>query len=462
MKRSHKPTLDKTLIFLMLGALVIKLVFAVPVFTDPQRSLACTDAFFYDRIARNIVSGNGFSMEEGAPYDPDSTVAPGYPYFIAAIYGVFANSKIAVVLVQIILNLLLLYIIYRFLKRKFPEKTVILFGIIFALDLNLSIFINQITSETLFSVLFIPGLLLVLTAVEEKKILPAVWAGLLLGAATLVRPVILYFGAPLLIFFFIAQIKVRPYKLWRRIAGWGVVIILQLILITPWVIRNRAVFSRTFYTTVSQINLMRYHAAPLKSILEHKPRLQAQQELTNDALEHETWSNEVDNLRLTGRGARKYILSHPLPYAGIAVLGGLGSLLNPLDLHETGVYLKGQTLPPSGSILSDVQANLTKGRIGKALGIVWNERLLYYGKPVILVFILYGLVHLAKLVFGLRAYIVLGFSDPMMLLFLLTGIYILGLVGFAMVARMRVPAEPLLCSLAAIGLFAKREKKNAG
>lgn len=434
----------------------------MPVFVDPSRALACTDARFYDRIARNLISGNGFSMEEAPPYYPDSTVAPGYPFFVAAFYWMFAGSKIAVVLVQIALNLGLLYLLYRFLDRRFGDKPALLFGIVFALDVNVSIFVNQVTSETLFTALFLPGLLFILAAAEEKRLLPAVWAGLLLGAATLVRPVILYFGVPLILFFLITQLKVRPYRLWRRLAGWGIIVALQLVLITPWVIRNRVVFSEAFYSTVSNINLARYHAVPLKAFIEKTSRNQAQAEFEADALDGKKWGNEFQRLSLISQEARRYILKHPLPYAGAAIVGGLGSLVYPLPLHETGVYLTGQMEAPSESIMVELLGELSEGRIGEALRTAWEERLSYYGILTVVVFVIYGLFHLAKLVFGVRAYALRGFKDPMTLLFLITGIYFMGLLGLAVVPRMRVPVEPLILSLTAIGVFARKKEKDAG
>lgn len=452
MKRNR--SLDKTLLVLLGGALLIKLVFAIPVFIDSSRALACTDAFFYDRIAHNLLEGNGFSMDETPPYRPDSTVAPGYPFFVAALYALFGGSKVAVVMIQIILNLVLLYVLYRFLKKRFGDRPALLFGIIFAVDVNFSIFVNQITSETLFTALFIPGLLFILTASEEKVLFHALWAGLLLGAATLVRPLILYFGVPLILFLLLTRINCR------KLLQWGMIVGLQLVFIAPWVMRNRAVFGEICYTTVSNINLMRYHAVPLYAFLEHKSRAQSQVELEEAALGGEVYENEVQRLNAVGSQARRYLLKHPLPYAGAAIVGGLGSLIYPLPLHETGVYLKGQMLPPAGSIMVDLLDSLSRGRIGEAIRMAWQERLSYYGTLTVVVFLLYGLFHLAKLAFGLRAFILRGLKDPLMLLFFLTGVYFLGLLGLAVVPRMRVPVEPLLLSLAAIGVFAKKKSKD--
>ncbi len=106
----------------------------------------------------------------------------------------------------------------------------------------------------------------------------------------------------------------------------------------------------------------------------------------------------------------------------------------------------------------ELLSELGKGRIFKVARTIWDERLGYYGTLTAVVFLIYALFHLAKLALGLRAFIVRGLRDPVMLLFLLAGAYSLAFLGLAVVPRLRVPVEPLLVSLAAIGLFSKREK----
>lgn len=445
---------DKTLLILLGAALTARLVFSIPVFMDPSRTMACTDARTYDSIARNLLEGNGFSMNIAPPYESETTVTPGYPFFVAGIYAISGGSRIAVVLIQLLLNLALFAMLYRFIAKRFGERAALLVGVLFILELNIAIFTNQITTETLFTFFFIPVLLLIIEWTERDRLILAVGAGLLLGAATLVRPVTLYFGVPLLLFLFLTRFR------WRKLLGWGIIVVLQLACISCWVIRNRIVFGETFYSTVSSMNLMRYHAVPLKAKLEGISRVQAAHELEQKALEGRTYENTPQYFRIVGAEARRYILKHPLPYIGISIVGGLGTLAFPFSMHETGVYLGGQKDPPGESIMVQMLAELSNGRIISVFKMAWNERLSYYGTAVAVLFLIYGLFHLAKLGLGLRAYIVHGFKDPALLLFLLTGIYLLSLLGLAVVPRLRVPVEPLLVSLAGIGLASKRIKKS--
>ncbi|MEA3312544.1 MAG: glycosyltransferase family 39 protein, partial [candidate division WOR-3 bacterium] len=408
-------------------------------------------------IARNLLEGHGFSMNIAPPYESETTVTPGYPFFVAGIYVISGGSRIAVVLIQLLLNLVLLAMLYRFIAKRFGERAALLVGVLFILELNIAIFTNQITTETLFTFFFIPTLILIVQGFKQERItwLKVIGAGLLLGAATLVRPMLLYFGVPLLLFALLSRFR------WRKLLGWGLIVGLQLACIAPWVIRNRVVFGETFYSTVSDMNLMRYHAVPLKARLDGISREEAARQLTEEALQGKTYQNTPQYFRIVGAEARRYLLKHPLSYVGISIVGGLGTLVSPLSLHETGVYFGGQKDPPGESIMVQMLAELSNGRIISVLKMAWNERLSYYGTAVAVLFLIYGLFHLAKLGLGLRAYIIRGLKDPVMLLFLLTGIYSLSLLGLAVVPRLRVPVEPLLVSLAGIGIVARRVKKQA-
>lgn len=441
------------LLFLIIG-FISRIAFSIPVFFDPSRAFACTDARSYRSIALNLLSGKGFSMSDASPYTPETTVTPGYPIFLAGIYAVFDNSTIAVVLFQIVINVILILIVFLFVKKRFGDTAALISGAILTLDFNTALFTTQLTTETLFTFLFISSILFLVEFVEQGRLRYALFSGILIGLATLVRPITLFLGVPLLLFIILSKLS------WRKIAGWAIVIAVQLACITPWIIRNKIVFDEYFYSTVSDMNLMRYHAVPLKASLENKPLDLASKELVESALGGKTCRNDAEYFRLTGAGARRYILKHPLPYTGMALLGGLGTLFSPLMMHEAGVFFAGQREPPSGSIMLELISLFSKGHFGDVFSLLWKNRLGYYGIAAFVVFVLYGLFHFAKLGFVLKAYILKGLKDASMLLSLTTGVYMLAFLGLAVVPRLRVPLEPLLALLAAIGIVSKKREKN--
>jgi hypothetical protein len=58
----------------------------------------------YEPLARGLLAGHGFSKDTQPPYRPDGLDQPGYPLFLAAIYGATGGSRGAVVAAQLVLE----------------------------------------------------------------------------------------------------------------------------------------------------------------------------------------------------------------------------------------------------------------------------------------------------------------------------------------------------------------------
>jgi 4-amino-4-deoxy-L-arabinose transferase-like glycosyltransferase len=446
----------KPLIILAGFFILSRLIFSIPVFLDNSRTFASTDGVAYDQIALNMLEGHGFSKSSSEPYDKDSTITPGYPFFLACIYALFGHSQVVVVLIQIILWVFVLAMLYRFVHERFGEKAALWASLLFIIDVNSALFTTQLTTESLFTIVLVATLILVLEVFEAGVMGKTLLAGVLLGIATLVRPIAVYFAFPVLIYVLITKIS------WKKLARWGIIFGLQLVVISPWVIRNRVVFGEFFYTTISDVNMLRYQAAPLKAAFEHKTRDAAQEELEHESLQGKTWINEAQYFRILGSGAKSYIVKHPLAYVGSLAMGGLATLVYPLPMRETVVYFRGEINLPKLNVAQRVILEALKGRLLPALKIAWQERLRYFGLAVFILFITYTVFHIIMLAFGLKAYIIKGMRDGAMLLFFITGLYFLGLVGFGVTPRMRVPLEPLIVALAGIGMVSKRVKPGNG
>ena len=52
-------------------------------------ALTPDDAVGYDTLARNIMNGQGFSLQAGPPFEPTLYRTPVYPYFLVGLYSVF-------------------------------------------------------------------------------------------------------------------------------------------------------------------------------------------------------------------------------------------------------------------------------------------------------------------------------------------------------------------------------------
>ncbi|MBI5242340.1 MAG: glycosyltransferase family 39 protein [Elusimicrobia bacterium] len=148
------------------------------------------DASQYDAIGWRLASGGGFSIEPGVP---TPVRAPGYPFFLAALYRFFGHSPLAALLAQALLGGLICLLIYDIAKRLFDERTALLGAWFTALFPVSVVYSGLLLSETLFAFLFILSIAFFARSEDGEKRGALMLSGAALGLATLTRPTTLLF-----------------------------------------------------------------------------------------------------------------------------------------------------------------------------------------------------------------------------------------------------------------------------
>ncbi len=65
------------------------------------------DGVIYSRLAKNVLENGIYSIDEAAPYQPTLIRLPGYPLFMAGVYGIFGHDdNTAVRIVQAVVDTL--------------------------------------------------------------------------------------------------------------------------------------------------------------------------------------------------------------------------------------------------------------------------------------------------------------------------------------------------------------------
>ncbi len=226
--------LKNRLFQVFLAALALRLGFLL---LAPQPA-PVADALDYDTLAVNLYSGHGFSLN---PDVPTPRRAPGYPFFLAAVYTVFGHSLLAARLLQALLGALTCLLAFRTAERLFGERAGPVAGWLLALYPPLVVYTGLILSETLFTFLLAASILFWLDGVERKSFGHFALAGLSLGLATLTRPVTMVFPAALLL-----AAALRPGAL--RL--WPVLLAAFLLVFAPWSFRNYRLWG-TFKTATT-------------------------------------------------------------------------------------------------------------------------------------------------------------------------------------------------------------------
>jgi 4-amino-4-deoxy-L-arabinose transferase-like glycosyltransferase len=166
--------------------------------------------------------------------------APLYPIFLALPIRAIGPSTEVTVLVQHLLGLGSVVLVYLLGAVAFNRPTGLLAALGAAMNGSLLLMEHSLNAEALFTPLLLSALLIFLLAIRSGRLTLFVCAGLILGLSALTRPVAQTI-LPLL-----AAVALFQPRAWRlRLAAVGLVCIGFLLVITPWVLRNRAVYGVT-------------------------------------------------------------------------------------------------------------------------------------------------------------------------------------------------------------------------
>jgi 4-amino-4-deoxy-L-arabinose transferase-like glycosyltransferase len=229
-------------------------------FYDPYRHPR--DPTFVDGseiIAQNLVQGRGY-RDPQTQY-PTARRAPVYPLFLAFIYRVFGINQKVALLFQSLFDTLTCLIIYHIALKLFKCRlTALLSASIWAVYLPGVLFVAKFYSEPLFTLLLSLFILLSIKSLQTPRIIYFIWTGVLLGLATLCRPVTqLFFGCGFVYYFI---------HFWRRKrTALSACIILFLsfsFTLAPWTVRNYMLFKRFIpVSTLLGYNLFLDHGLAL-------------------------------------------------------------------------------------------------------------------------------------------------------------------------------------------------------
>ena len=237
------PAANFLIIALSLGfllRLIVVLCMEIPLYIDYQG---------YDELAWAWVQQGGYyNGDHLTGYYP-----VGYPYFLSRLYYLFGHAPLAGVIANVFLSLSIGWLSYRIAGRIFDEKTARWCLIIMMFFPSQVLFVNLLTSELLFTPLFLLSLLLFLPGKTPKRAywwLPFV-GGVLLGLATLTRALTQAYWLVLIPVFFLQSrsLKTTAMRTVLMLAGLTLVV-------TPWIVRNHQTVGRARVSTNGGINLM--------------------------------------------------------------------------------------------------------------------------------------------------------------------------------------------------------------
>lgn len=224
----EKPSDRKILLILFFGSLLLRIIFVLTL----ENRFYFDDEFEYCRVAENFLSGRGLIAGEGIKgFRP-----PLYPLMLSLFYYLKLNL-IAIRVIQCIISAFTVCFVYIAGKKIFSQRVGLWSGIIASVYPFFIFYNGFILTETLFIFLTLAAIYYFVSLTEKS--LSSIKAGVMLGLAGLCRPIMQMY-LPISFLHIIAGKEKFKEKLKRIL----LIAVFFMATVSPWVIRNYAVFNK--------------------------------------------------------------------------------------------------------------------------------------------------------------------------------------------------------------------------
>lgn len=219
------------------------------------------DSYRYALLAENLLEHKKFTSSEIAPYSPEIARSPGYSFFLVPFKFIF-DSFVPVIFAQIILIITSALLIYKMGSTLFSEKIGIIAALLFSFSPAILFYTFTILSDILFIFLFLLGIyILFFKPISHSRYTYTLvaLAMIILGYATLVRPVGLYSIIFILLFLLIHYTKYIGFK--RSLLITFLSFIVYASVLAPWYIRNYYQSDALVISSTGPYTLLFYNVA---------------------------------------------------------------------------------------------------------------------------------------------------------------------------------------------------------
>ena len=407
------------------------------------------DTASYLEPGRNLIK-HGKYLIGGLP-EIDRT--PGYPLF-TMLSGMAFDSVLLTVLIQIAVSMLSLVLVWKITERIFPDRDAGRAAAwLYAAEPISVLYSVRLLPETLFVLLILATVERLLSFYESGRLSSLSVSGLLLAAATYVRPVSYYLVIPLAVALAVTAPRNKGFK-WKAPA-------ILLLSVVPWLalwqLRNKVETGYSGFSSIVEQNLYFYQSAEVTAELDHislgaeQKRLGYPDETSYFAVhpEQKDWS-EMQRLQFMRNQSLQILANHrglylKTHFVGVAVVAFTPCATELLQLLK--LYPQDEAMP---------RRVLNEGIVSSF------EQMLQTHPGVTFALVLFELTLL--ILYGLAAYGIArgkGQKVPLMLLIGVALYFLLISGGAQAVGRYRLPVMPEVCIFAGAGLACCRQKKRA-
>ena len=306
-----------------------------------NKTILIDDATGYNRMALGILNEKSFDSL-------GSIRTPGYPLFLAICYLFFGETIWITLLLQIFISLLTLLFTYKITVECCSKRIALLTIFLLAFDYHQAGLAISLVTETLFIFLLVLAIYYLILGLKQKRGLFIILSGFFLGLATLTRPISFLFPVVTILFiicFFIIFNKDYTYIPKLKIIGKYVFwhLIIYLIVLSPWILRNYLIYQELKLTSISGLNLLFYNVTITEAERSGLTYTEARSYFMEEAYKSGCDTSEIhsfNNSRIYSKIAKNYIRNNFLLYCR-SHLKGMVNLFYNVDRFEQLKTLSG-------------------------------------------------------------------------------------------------------------------------
>src|SRR3989344_1584242 len=408
----------------------------------------------YIQLGKNLFSNYSFSDHYNPPYIPNTFRTIGYPVFITIINWIF-NSWSSVAIVQILLAAATAVLIFE-MGRKIRSAW-LGFGaaLLFVLDPAVIVYTSSLWPDMLLTFLVALSFYLIFFT-ESAKVTTFFGYGVLMGLATLVKPVGIYLPLAIIVAILLRtdwSFLIRRNKIIFITLGFAVTVF-------PWLLRNKVVADSWNISSISAYNLAVYNLLSFASEIGDKPAFQSQiaeieKKYKDDYvfdpadLVYSPVLTDLKHSRELNAISIPYIKSHFISYAKFHLTRAFGyffvksSIIHALDYTPFARHnLEKWNLIPAPDKLVDLFSVWKNSSMKEFIYQVKHNGILFFEKLLRFLMSLLMLIPLWKYR-----------KNPISISLWILVLYFAVLSGPVANARFRLPAEPMMMLLTVWGLI---------
>lgn len=361
-----------------------------------------------------------FSGPNGELYAIHNRV-PGYPFLLSLL------GKGGVLVLQLLAFygvVLMLWKVVRMMQLSVLAGVLAVW--VYALDIPGVVFSGNLMTETLFCFLLMTSIFLLFKAIKSRKSYLFLIAGVIIGCSAYLRPI--SFLLPLIL-------MVITWLIWKISLRKTVLILAGgLMVILPWVIRNKITYDKWMFSSVAATNLVYYRVGGIIAEKEGRKLSEVQQNLSRKITEQQG-GDPMKIVEYQYQLAIDTIMNNKVLFAKHTSLGGIRVLFYPIRASID--YQLGWSR--QNSMTHDQSSSGTSG-------FTW------------MLVVVQGIMLLIMWL-GIAVALIRVRSKELVLLLLVSAYFLLLSSGYEADARFRIPITPILIMTSAFGYHFLQKRK---